>query len=214
MSVIEELLKTMDVLLGEKGCAWDKAQTMKSMRASLLEESCEVIDAIDSGDKPHIKEELGDLLFNTFFLCLLAEKEKLSTFQDIVQNINDKLIYRHPHVFGEASQLLTSDAVLEQWDKIKATEKGKSHRQSVLDGIPRSLPALAFAQKVLKKMKKQGFTPDTSDKSSSELAIGNTLIELVLQAEAENIEAEFALRNVLNKVENSFRSHEKKISSE
>jgi tetrapyrrole methylase family protein/MazG family protein len=209
MLAIEELIKIMNRLLGPNGCPWDQAQTMLSMRSSLLEESCEVIDAIDSCDNSHIKEELGDLLFNTLFLCLLAEKEEKASLQEIVQNLNDKLIYRHPHVFGEGDRMATSEAVLEQWDRIKTTEKGKETRESSLDGIPKALPSLARAQKVLKKMKKQNYTPDMQDKSSQEIALGNSLLQLVMEAEAKSVEAEFALRHVLEKAETAFRVHEK-----
>lgn len=209
MLEIEELLQIMKRLLGPNGCPWDQAQTMNSMRSSLLEESCEVIDAIDSDDHSHIKEELGDLLFNTLFLCLLAEKENKASLQEIVQHLNDKLIYRHPHVFGTGDKIATSEAVLEQWDKIKRTEKGKDTRESVLDGIPKALPSLARAQKVLKKMKKQQFTPNLQDQSSPETVLGNSLLKLVVEAQAQSIEAEFALRAVLEKAEAAFRLHEK-----
>lgn len=208
MLEIENLLKTLNTLLGENGCAWDRAQTMLSMRASLLEEACEVIDAIDSGDKTHIEEELGDLFFNAIFLCLLAEKENCCSLQSVVGKLNDKLIYRHPHIFGENENLLTPEAVLEQWDTLKASEKGKDARKSVLDGIPKALPALARAQKVIGRMRKQGIHPDLSDESTTEMALGNSLLRLVVEAQAQGIEAEFALRNVLNKVEADFRAQE------
>ncbi len=212
MLEIENLLNTLNTLLGENGCAWDRAQTMMSMRASLLEETCEAIDAIDSGDKTHIEEELGDLFFNAVFLCLLAEKEKCCTFQSIVGNLNDKLIYRHPHIFGEDSDLLTAEAVLEQWDILKTSEKGKDSRKSVLDGIPKALPALARAQKVLGKMKKQGHAPDLSGESTPELKLGNSLLKVVLEAQSQKIEAEFALRNVLDKAETAFRAQEIRVN--
>ena len=211
MFAIEELLKIISTLLAENGCAWDKAQTMLSMRSSLLEETCEVIDAIDSGDKSHIQEELGDLLFNAIFLCFLAEKEGCATFQTIVQSLNEKLIYRHPHIFSEVNHIATPEAVLEQWDKLKTNEKGKEARESVLDGIPHSLPALARAQKILNKMKKKNFIPNFSEESSPEIQVGNSLLQIVKEAQAQSIEAEFALRHVLDKAEETFRSQEKMV---
>lgn len=210
MPEIENLLNILHTLLGENGCAWDRAQTMLSMRASLLEEACETIDAIDSGDKVHIEEELGDLFFNAVFLCLLAEKEKCSTLQNIVGKLNEKLIYRHPHIFGDSDNEnpATAEAVLEQWDILKAAEKGKDSRKSVLDGIPKALPALARAQKVFGRMKKQGVDPDLRDGSTPEMALGNSLLKLVVDAQAQGIEAEFALRNALDKAEAAFRAQE------
>ena len=209
MLEIENLLKTLNTLLGENGCAWDRAQTMLSMRPSLLEEACETIDAIDSGDKAHIEEELGDLFFNAVFLCFLAEKEKCCTLQSVVGKLNEKLIYRHPHIFGDVENLSTPEAVLEQWDTLKTTEKGKDSRKSVLDGIPKALPVLARAQKVLGRMKKQGIVPDFQDESTPEMTFGNSLLKLVAEAQAQGIEAEFALRNVLDKAEAAFRAQEK-----
>lgn len=210
MLAIEELLKILSRLLGDNGCPWDRAQTMRSIRSSLLEEACEVIDAINSDDKTHIKEELGDLLFNSIFLCLLAEKESCGSFEEIVQALNNKLIYRHPHIFGEGPKLTNSEAVLEQWDKLKTTEKDKKTRQSVLDGIPQALPALARAQKVMKKIKKQGYEPDLTNCSTAEMAIGHSLLKLVIEAQFHSLEAEFALRHVLDKVEIDFRAKETK----
>lgn len=210
MLVIDELLKILTTLLGENGCAWDKEQTLRSMRSSLLEESCEAIDAIDSAQGLAIEEELGDLLFNSIFICLLAEKEGYTTFQGIVKMLNDKLIYRHPHIFGKGSHLSTSEEVLQQWDRLKALEVGKSTRESSLDGIPKALPALARAQKVFRKMKKQGFIPDLTEESSEEALLGSSLFKLVIEAENQSIEAEFALRQVLDGAEALFRMQEKK----
>lgn len=209
MLEFENLLKTLQTLLGENGCAWDRAQTMLSMRASLLEEVCETIDAVDSGDKVHIEEELGDLFFLAIFMCLLAEKEKCCTLGSVIKKLNDKLIYRHPHIFGEKENLLTPEAVLEQWDILKTVEKGKEVRKSVLDGIPKALPALAKAQKALGRMKKQGFSPDLSEQSTPEMVLGNSLLKLVVEAQAHRVEAEFALRNALDKVETAFRAQER-----
>jgi len=213
MSILEEVLTTLKTLLGPDGCAWDRAQTMASIRASLLEETCEAIDAIDACDGVHIKEELGDLLFNALFLCLLAEKENYATFHEIVQGLNDKLIYRHPHVFGGKDQIASPEAVLDQWDQLKKTEKGKEMRQSALDGIPKALPVLARTQKVLKKMKKKGFVPNPLEEKSREIAIGNALLQLVQEAQSQSVEAEFALRNVLDQHESAFKAYEAELSS-
>lgn len=214
MSVLEEVVKTLKTLLGPDGCVWDRSQTLSSIRSSLLEETCEVIEAIEACDGAHIKEELGDLLFNALFLCLLAEKENYATFNDIVKGLNDKLIYRHPHVFGGTDQIATPEAVLEQWDHLKKNEKGKEKRQSALDGIPKAFPVLARAQKVLKKMKKKGFHPIHIQDPSQEIAIGNALLQLVAEAQSKSVEAEFALRSVLDRNEMAFKAYEASLPSE
>lgn len=102
MREFDELIEIIDRLLGPDGCPWDKEQTLQSLRSSVLEEVCEVIEAIDLNDNAHIKEELGDLFFNTIFLCKIAEKEKRFTVTEILKELNEKLIRRHPHVFGES----------------------------------------------------------------------------------------------------------------
>lgn len=203
---LEKLLEVIDTLLGPNGCPWDKEQTLLSMRADLLEEVYEVIDAIDIGDATHINEELGDLMFNVVFLCRLAEKEGVTSLEKVFEDISEKLIRRHPHVFGE-SQVANSQQVLDQWDKIKRGEKGKEHRKSALDGIPKGLPALSRAQKVLKKMQKAHFHPkiESDNTTDAEIALGNELITLVTKAQKSGVDAELALRNALAHHEKEFR---------
>lgn len=210
MDAFVELQNILGRLLGPQGCEWDRAQTMRSMRESLLEESCEVIEAIDLGEPHHIQEELGDLFFNALFLCTLAEKEGFGTVNGILQELNDKLVRRHPHVFGEA-KVKDVEGVLEQWETIKTSEKGKSHRKSALDGIAKGLPALARAQKILKKLQKKGISMAQlnclSQEKSSEELVGHALLKLVAESQAKGVEAEQALRATLARVEKEFREN-------
>ncbi len=208
MSTFNELVDVIDTLFGPNGCPWDREQTLLSSRAGLLEEACEVIEAIDLGDKAHIQEELGDLLFNALFLSKLAEKEDCCTFDSVFVELKNKLIRRHPHVFGEVL-IANTAAALEQWDEIKKTEKGKDTRHSIFDGIPKGLPALARAQKMLKKMKKKGesladFQP-AMVKSDDEADFGLALLQLVDKASHQGIDAEQALRTALAQIEKAHR---------
>lgn len=204
-----ELLKTTDHLLGPQGCPWDQEQTMKSVRSCIIEEAAELVDAIDMEDNDHIREELGDLLFVALFLCRLAEKEKRCDLSEVLKELNDKLIRRHPHVFGK-SHIANSEEVLKQWESIKQKEKGNAHRKSALDSIPKGLPALARAQKVSKKITKAKFPHSTTfhNNFKDEDELGKMLFDIVTQAEKQGLDAEHALRKTLVGLEGAFRSHE------
>lgn len=204
---ILEFKKLLDVsrrLMGPGGCPWDREQTLVSMRSSVLEEACEVIEAIDEGDKNNLKEELGDLLFNVLFFCQLGEKEGLFTTEEVIREIKEKLIKRHPHVFGEA-KIEGMEAVLNQWEQLKKEEK--NHRESLLDGIPKGLPALARAYKMAKKMKAD--VDETALEFNSEEELGALLWQLVLEAKKKGIQPEHALRKELLTQESFFREKEK-----
>lgn len=190
---LEELISIMDRLLGEEGCPWDREQTHQSLVRYLIEETYEVIEAIDEGDMNKLKEELGDLLLQVVFHAALAEREGHFNFADISNNVTKKMVNRHPHVFG-AMDLKTSDDVLNKWE----TFKQKEGKKRLLDGIPRALPALMRAEKVQEKAARVGFDwPDVSgamDKFKEE-------VEEVIEADHEHINEEmgdvfFALVNV------------------
>ena len=132
------LVALMQRLLGENGCPWDREQDFKSLRKYVLEEACEVIDAIDEGDTKHLQEELGDLALQVVFLGELARREGGFGPDDVVRGIVEKLVRRHPHVFGDET-VSSSAEVLQNWEQIKAEEKKD---RGVLDGTPHSLPAL------------------------------------------------------------------------
>lgn len=217
MQEFQQLLEIIDTLLGPNGCPWDREQTMKSIRSDLIEESCELVDAIDSDDNHHIQEELGDALFVVVFLSKLAEKEKRSHIKDVLAELNTKLIRRHPHVFGEA-KIKTIDELTTQWNSIKSSEKGKTHRKSALDSIPKGLPALARAKKVSKKIKDTNFKDVPKVQSLPEFAdereLGKILYAMVEKANAQGLDAEHALRQALVSVETNFREFETNSSSQ
>jgi tetrapyrrole methylase family protein/MazG family protein len=209
MEEINKLLEVTDRLLGPEGCPWDREQTMKSIRPYVLEEVCELIEAIDLEDNSHIKEELGDLFFNVIFLIRLAEKENRFDLKEVIKSITEKLIHRHPHVFGE-KKIQTAKDVIKQWDHLKSQEKDKSIRKSIFDGIPKSLPALTRAKKIIKKMKKSPYSQISTEIHSLSFAnedeLGKLLFSLVAEAEKQGLDSENALRKVLATEERSFRN--------
>lgn len=155
-SPIDRLREIMRRLRAPDGCPWDREQTIESLRGHLIEETYEVVDAMDSGDRPALCEELGDLLLQVVFQAQIAEEEGQFTFDDVARGISDKLVRRHPHVFGDV-RVENSDEVLRNWEKIKKTEKGASLPRSLVAGIPKHLPALSKAHLVQKRVAKVGF---------------------------------------------------------
>ncbi|HBG04311.1 MAG: nucleoside triphosphate pyrophosphohydrolase [Geobacteraceae bacterium GWC2_58_44] len=157
----EVLMGIMRKLRAPGGCPWDAEQSHESLKRYLLEEAYEVIEAIDSGDPVHLKEELGDLLLQPVFHAAIAQEKGEFTMDDVLDAINEKLIRRHPHVFGEAV-IESSQAQVENWEKIKKQEKGVQ-RKSALSGIPPQLPALMQAQKLTEKAARVGFDWEHTD---------------------------------------------------
>ena len=208
MKQFQHLLEVLEALLGPGGCPWDREQTLATMRASVLEEVHEVIEAIDLDDDKKLVEELGDLLFNVAFFCKLGEKEGRFDVASVLEGVTEKLIRRHPHVFGEA-EVADMDAVLEQWEAIKSEEKGQV--ESALDGIPKTLPTLARAQKIVKRIDKSRFDNGAAGQTqrfSNEEELGEALLALVRSARASGFDAEMALGKILNNKENAFREWE------
>ena len=156
---IEELLEIMRRLRGPDGCPWDREQTIESLKSNLIEETYEVVDAMESGDRSELNEELGDLLLQVVFQAQICDEEGSFNFDDVAGVIADKLVRRHPHVFGDV-QANTPDQVIRNWEKIKKTEKGGQTPRSLVDGIPRHLPALSKAHLVQKRVAKVGFEWD------------------------------------------------------
>ncbi len=142
------------ILRAENGCAWDREQTSKSLKPYLIEEAYEVYDAIENENQENLKEELGDLLYQVYAHAQIAREEGRFTIDDVAGGIVEKLIRRHPHVFGGDS-VASADEVIVKWEKIKQQEK--SSRESVLDGVPKSLPALLKAYRVQQKAARIGF---------------------------------------------------------
>lgn len=152
---IEDFRKIIKMLRSPDGCPWDRVQTHESMRICLIEECYEALEAIDNKDDENLKEELGDVLMQVVMHSRIAEERGAFTFDDVVQGISEKMIRRHPHVFGnENGEIAKADTV--DWDRIKQEEKRNTSRADTgpLTGIPKSLPALIRAQKVLKKSDK------------------------------------------------------------
>jgi tetrapyrrole methylase family protein/MazG family protein len=156
---IDRLLDIMRKLREPGGCPWDREQTLDSLKSNLIEETYEVIDAIESGDRAELCGELGDLLLQVVFQAQICEETGGFTFADVVTGIADKLVRRHPHVFGDV-QANTSGEVLRNWEKIKKTEKDSDTPRSLVEGIPRHLPALAKAHLVQKRVARAGFEWD------------------------------------------------------
>lgn len=154
MKNLEELIKTIDILRSENGCQWDREQTHQSLKPNMLEEAYEAVDAIDNNDMKHLKEELGDVLLQVLLHSQIAKEEGAFNIEDVAQELNEKLIRRHPHVFASTEVSSTED-IVNNWEAIKKQEK--THRTSVMDGVSRSQSALMSAQKISKKAVKVGF---------------------------------------------------------
>jgi MazG family protein len=150
------LVALMAKLRGPDGCPWDRKQTTSSLKPFLIEECYEVIDALDEDDPVKVKEELGDLLFQIIFHAQIAEERGRFTIHDVIASNVEKMIRRHPHVFGDA-QLSTDKEVLANWEEIKKKEKGHKERTSVLEGVPRHLPSLLRAHSLQERAARVGF---------------------------------------------------------
>ncbi|NLY91917.1 MAG: nucleoside triphosphate pyrophosphohydrolase [Firmicutes bacterium] len=152
---LERLEEIMRTLRGEQGCPWDRKQTHRTLRASLLEEAYEVLEAIEEDSPEHLREELGDLLLQVVFHAQLAAEKGRFTLADVLADLNAKLIRRHPHVFGD-QEANGAEGVIANWERIKAEEKGEE-RPSALSGVPTTFPALMRAEKVQAKAARVGF---------------------------------------------------------
>ena len=161
MRTFNGLRKVIATLRGPDGCPWDRVQTHESLRPFLLEEASETLEALDEGDPSHLCEELGDLLLEVLLHVQIAEDEGEFALEDVIQGIAEKLVHRHPHVFGEATAE-TPEAVVEQWEELKREERSG---QSALTGIPRTLPALARAQAMQHRASGAGFAWETVEQA-------------------------------------------------
>ena len=227
----EHLVKLMQRLLAPDGCPWDREQTKHSLKPYVLEEACEVMDAIDSDDDAALSEELGDLLLQVVFHAELARAQRAFGPDDIVAGICEKLVRRHPHVFAD-TEVDGSEEVTRNWDAIKQSEKGE---RGLLDGVPRSLPALMRAQKLSDKAARVGFDwPDAKSsraKVSEELAeldealaqgerqaivheLGDVFFALVNLARQYDIDAESALRQTSDKFCSRFDVVERQVKQQ
>ena len=229
---LEKLLLLMARLRGPEGCPWDREQTMSSLRPFILEEAYELVEAINGGETESIREELGDLLLEVVFVNQIAAERKLFGMDEVIRGIHDKLVRRHPHVF-ETERVSTADRALERWEEIKEREKEK--RGSVLDGVPRSLAALARAQKISSRAAKVGFdwksAEDVKAKLDEELVelnqavasgspaaveeeMGDILFALVNLARHLEVDAEVALSAAIEKFSERFRYLESALQAQ
>ncbi len=189
MDAMKKLLDVAATLLGPNGCPWDREQTLLTLQPYLLEEVHELIEAIDSQDPQKMKEELGDCLYTVIFIAKLAENEKLFTLSQAMESITEKMIRRHPHIFGE-TKVEDSDDVMRNWEQIKMQEG----RKSPFEGIPPTLPALARAQKVVSKLKRRGKVQMRKPQITTENELAEKLWFLVEEAEFAGLDAENVLR--------------------
>jgi len=217
MSNLDDLIATAHQLRAPGGCPWDAEQTHASLVQYLLEECYELVDAIESGNRDEILEELGDVLYQVVFHSDLAATGSLGEpfdIQDVAAKMRDKMVSRHPHVFGDAEELAkfaaeTGDEVMLNWDNHKKREKPE--RQSVLDGIASGMPALALANKVLGKAEKIGLLEAGAPGPlavEDEEQLGGLLLAIVTSARANNLDPERALRFAIRDLMDDIRKAE------
>ena len=212
MKPIDELQKIMARLRSPTGCPWDREQDHKTLRWHAVEEVYELLDSIEAEDDHEMVEELGDLLLQVIFHSQLGKERRAFDFNKVVRNLNAKLIRRHPHVFGNW-KVKDVDQVWANWEKIKRSEKhGTRHaRPSALDGIPKHLPALMRAEKLMKKARRAGLVPNKGGKKVSRAKLGAQLFELAAAAQASGISAEELLQTETRKREQKLRQKENAV---
>ncbi len=213
-AAINDLLKVMARLRSPTGCPWDREQDHCSLRWHAVEEVYELMDAIEAGDDHEMAEELGDLLLQVVFHCQLAQGMGAFDFERVARQITDKLIRRHPHVFGSV-KVKNVDQVWANWEKIKRAEKHgtKQARPSALDGIPRHLPALLQAGKMIKKAQKAGLMLVKGKRVAPKRSVGRALFELAAYAQSRGWSAEELLRAETRSREKELRRRESKAAS-
>jgi MazG family protein len=223
---LKELIETVKILRSENGCKWDREQTHQTLKPNMLEEAYEAVDAIDNNDMKHLKEELGDVLLQVVLHSQIADEKNDFNIEDVAKEINEKLIRRHPHVFGDVKVNSTQE-ILDNWEQIKQEEK--KHRTSAMDGISKSQSALMSAQKISKKAVKTGFEWDcektlydcvfseinefqeacqTSNFEHIEEEMGDILFSIVNLARWNKIDAEQALLKANKKFIKRFKQME------
>jgi MazG family protein len=225
MMAIQNLIDIVARL--RKECPWDRAQTHQSLAAPLIEEAYEAVEAIETQNYPELKKELGDLLLHVLFHADLASEEGHFTLEDVVQAECDKLIYRHPHVFG-TTEVHSADDVSRNWEQLKRKETG---RTSIIDGVPTSLPSLQRAARIQEKASKVGFDWDNKESviekvreefeefitatndTEREEEFGDLLFSLVNFSRHQRIEAERSLRSATIKFDKRFRQVEQLVEA-
>ncbi|AKI97950.1 nucleoside triphosphate pyrophosphohydrolase [Kosmotoga pacifica] len=225
----EKLVEIMHILRSDDGCEWDRKQTHASLKPYLIEEAYEVLHAIDKGDDEELKEELGDLLLQVVFHAQIAAERDAFDISDIIKKLTNKLVRRHPHVFGESEGYS-----YRQWEEIKASEKGKKMK-SVIGEINRALPALSLARRVQENASEVGFdwkdnsgvyekvkeefkeleeAIKTGDQRKIDEEFGDLLFSLVNLSRFISVDPEISLRRSTEKFVNRFRAVESLIKEE
>lgn len=227
---VDDLKRIVAILRAPGGCQWDGEQTHQSIRRNFLEEAYEVAEAIDENSLEHLKEELGDVLLQVVFHASIEEDAGHFDLNDVADGISRKLIYRHPHVFGDVS-VSSTDEILTNWEELKKAEKGQASQADAVDAVARSLPALWRAEKVQKKAAKVGFDwPDVNgalNKMGEELdevraaingsgdvteELGDLLFAVVNAARFLNVDPEMALHAASDKFAARFRKVEEAVT--
>lgn len=232
--LFESLVDVIATLRGENGCPWDREQTHSSLKSTLIEETYETVEAIDSGDSNHLKEELGDLLLNIMLQAQIADESENFDIYDVIESLIEKLIRRHPHVFGNVD-VESADEVVKNWESIKSQEEGYEDRESVLDGIPVALPALLRGQKIQKRAARVGFDWDNisdvinkieeelkevndslknNDQDEIEMEIGDLLFAVVNLCRFVDLQAEETLRKANRKFVRRFKRMETELNTQ
>ena len=234
-TLFDQLLDIMARLRGPDGCPWDRDQTRSSLKPFLIEEAYEVLEAIDGGEPRALAEELGDLLFQVIFHARIAEERGEFAMRDVLRGLVDKMISRHPHVFGDAA-VKTPEEALAQWEALKqreATMKGRP--RSVIDGVPRAMPSLVRAQRTQSKAARIGFDwPDAraawekvreeideagealvaGDQARIREELGDVLFSVVNVARLASIDAEDVLHGAIEKFRRRFTDMEAELSAQ
>lgn len=228
---VVRLIEVMRRLRAPGGCPWDREQTLQTLKPCLLEETYELLEAMDGNDLALHVEELGDVLLQVVFQCAIREEAGLFSFDKVASALADKLVHRHPHVFGDVSVNSSGD-VLRNWEAIKQTEKGKKPDRSAIDGVPATLPALLKAQRTQSKAARVGFdwkdATGATDKIEEELGelreavadgdkakmseeLGDLLFSVVNYGRFIDVDAESALEGTNKKFSRRFREVERRV---
>lgn len=210
------LIELMNILRSKDGCAWDKEQTHQSLIEYLLEESFEFAEAVETGDRKAIREELGDVLLQVVFHSRIAQEDKTDPFDidDVADVITNKLVKRHPHIFGDSGEL-SKEQVEANWEQIKQKEKG---RTSITDGVPVAMPALMHADKIItrvksvdKKFAQVANSPQVeilAKEIQDEEEVGKFLLSFVAMCNEKGIDSESALRKAINRYREEIKKSE------
>ncbi len=195
MSEFKNLLEIANVLLGPKGCEWDKQQTFETLKVFLIEEAYELIDAIDEKNSNHILEEVGDVLYVLVFISKLAEKDNLFDISQVIKNLSDKLIRRHPHIFAN-KKIKNIEDIIQNWEEIKKTETNIIKRKNLFDELPKSMPFLSKVQKIIKILKRKNKIQN-DEKFLDQKELENQILTLIIKAVNSGLDIESSLKNKL-----------------